>query len=422
MKKLRARRLLRMHLGASVLLGLAALVAVFGIAGTIWYLNTIVVDHVLKIQGVLQAIEQSTPVTHDTGGIVRNVYVTEGEVVSEGQLLMSLDASDIESEFIEAQRQVATLMLRSQCLKSLLAKTNSIQIPPELRVALGRLNQLEEMHRSVRDCKGELLQQELLRLQQKENLANLQSQIANYTRLAHVGQQMRGRFRELAAEGLSEGLQEIANLKTMSDSLKNLITLTDLRKKFFSTRVEIQGAEIRKRKALNQQLDSIIDALATAENRLARLERIQQNRFIYANASGRVQRLRITKNGKRVARGAYLLEIAPLTTDFEVLATIRVAELSYIRIGQTVEVTLSSGLPGAAAVPATVTDIVKASANTRTVKIAIERSELNRRDLLVGERSLNGLGERSEALVEVKTSTGFQALRSILLSDYTLAL
>ncbi len=417
-KKLSARRSFRINLTASVFLGLAALVGAIGFASLFIVLDRQSIDHVLKIQGVLQAIEQSTPVTHSTGGIVSNVFVTEGEIVSEGQILMSLDASDIESEFIAAQRRVATLMLRSLCVQAKLNKVTAITIPAELKIALGRLNQLEEMHRSLRDCNGQLRKNALDSLQEREKKNALQNRIQTYYRLSQAGQKLRGRLHQLGQNGADKDLQDVLNLQVLVAALKNQILLTDLEEELIYLEAEQEKNHIQKTQALNRVLDQIVDSLAEAENRLAKLESIKNNRFIYASDSGRVQRLRVKESGKRIARGAYILEIAPLTTNFEVVATINISDMSYIEVGQTVSIYLSSGLPSAVSVPAKISKITKATENTRTVTIEITREELNRRDLLVGDRSLNGLGERAEALVEVKSDSALNALEAIFIQNF----
>ncbi len=413
-----ARTLLHMHLGATFALSVAAIICILGLAGATYILATQSVDHVLRVNGVLQAVEQSTPVTHDTGGIVSNVFVTEGEIVAEGQILMSLDASDIENGHAEAQRAVARLILQSQCLKAERDKNTQVLVPADLKVALGRLNQLEEMRRSVRDCRGNLRKAALRRMADHGERVALENQIHLYSRLSHTGQSLRGRLHQLGEEVQELELQKTLNLQNLIGTLKNLIKLDDLRNQLAKMLMLQQETEITKTQQINRQLDNIIDALALAEQQLARLDRIKRNRYIYASNSGRVQRLRIKQGGKRIARGAYIMEISPLTTNFEVLATVNVSDLSYVRVGQNVTVSLSSGLPRAVAVPATVVRIAKATENTRTLSIAIQREDLNKRDLLVGDRSLNGLGERSEALIAVQSKNALETLKEILRSNF----
>ncbi len=412
-----ARTLTRMHLSASFALGVASLICTAGVLGMFAVLYTQTVDHVLRVDGVLQAVEQSTPVTHNTGGVVSNVFVTDGQIVTEGQILMSLDASDIQVEYDQARRAVAGLMLQSLCLKAERDRQTKVLVPPELRVVLGRLNQIEKLKRSVRDCKSQLLQAALQRLKHRGERAALQDQVILYTRLSKADHSLRNRLHQLGSEAGANDLQDVLSQQSLVKTLRNSIRLSELLQKLTALKVNDETGRLGREDGLARQLDSITDALAQAESRLSELDQLQRNRFVFASNSGRVQRLRIKEGGKRIARGAYILEIAPLTTDFEVLATVRVADLPYVRIGQSVTVGLSSGLPRPIMVPAVIAGITKATENTRTLSIAIRREDLNKRDLLIGERSLNGLGERSEALIEVQAGNALKSLRNILLGN-----
>jgi len=413
-----ARSLLRVHIGATFALGTALIISLISLGGVAVVLSTQQVDYVLRLSGVLQAREQSTPVTHDTGGIVSNVFVTDGEIVSEGQILMSLDASDIEGEREEAQRRVAGLMLQSLCLQAERAGSTEINVPQELKIALGRLNQLAELQRRIRDCRGALQQAALEKMVAKDEIVTLTDQVQLYLRLSRASQSLRGRLRQLGRSLEEDQIQKTLNIQKLVESLKNQIKVSELKRQLTVLVAAQQEGKISDTRKIDQNLDRIIDALALAEQKLARLDRINKNRFIYASNSGRVQRLRIKKGGKRIARGAYLLEIAPLTTDFEVLATVNLAELPYVSVGQKVSVSLSLGLPRAVAVPAVIANIVKATKNTRILNIKILREDLNRRDLLIGERSLNGLGERSEALIEVQSKNALSALGDIIRNNF----
>ncbi|MCP5074753.1 MAG: HlyD family efflux transporter periplasmic adaptor subunit [Rhodobacteraceae bacterium] len=412
------RTLMRMHFSATLALVLASAACVAGLFGAFFILQNHTVDHVLRVNGVLQAVEQSTPVTHNTGGVVSNVFVTDGEIVTEGQILMSLDASDIESELQTAQRAVVGLMLESQCVKAELESRTDLTVAAELRVALGRLNQHEKLTRSVRDCKSHLHQVALQRLKQRSALVSLRDQINIYTRLSKADVSLRGRLRQIGQEPGGEDLQDILNLQSLTKSLRNSLKRSELLKQLTDFRVKTETANLKTNTRLRRLLDQITDGLAAAEARLAELDQIKRNRFVYASDSGRVQRLRVKEGGKRIARGAYILEIAPLTTNFEVLATVTVANLPYVRVGQSVTVGLSSGLPRPVFVPAVIARISKATENTRTLSIAIAREDLNKRDLLIGDRSLNGLGERSEALITVQAENALKSLRNIMSANF----
>jgi len=409
-----ARTLFRMHLGASAALISAAVISAASLVAAVSLLQFNSVDHVMRLQGVLQAVDQATPISHSTGGVVSGVFVTNGEIVEEGQVLMALDASDIESELNNAQRAVAGLMLQSLCLRAEQSGQTTVEVPAELRIAVGRLNQIQKMQRALRDCKTELEVMKLEKLRKRSEMAALQDQIILNERLSKTAQSLRGRLHQLGQSTVDRELSDALNLQNLVETLRYSLRLSELQKEMAAKKITDQTQALMGNKELMQKLDRIIDALAAAEAKLARLDKIKNNRFVYASIRGRVQRLRIKSGGKRIARNAHLLEIAPLTTDFEVLATAQVADLPYLSVGLKVTVSLSSGLPRPIQVPAVIAKISKASENSRTLTISIKREDLNKRDLLIGDRSLNGLGERSEALISVRAKNALQTLGGIL--------
>jgi hypothetical protein len=109
------------------------------------------------------------------------------------------------------------------------------------------------------------------------------------------------------------------------------------------------------------------------------------------------------------------MEIAPLTSDFEVISSVPIREMAHLQLNQEVSVQFSGSSPIPITVPGRIAKISKVSANTRNVTILIDRAEINRRDLLLGDRLLNGQGEQAEAVISVQAETAGRALMGILL-------
>ena len=165
---------------------------------------------------------------------------------------------------------------------------------------------------------------------------------------------------------------------------------------------------------LQRELQVISDRLVYARSELTRMETLLAQKFIYAQNSGRIQRMGVTKPGSRIAAGARIMEVAPLETDFELVANTTRIEVPDLRNGQIVQVMISSGLKKSVWVPARISSILELSQNRRRVVIHIDRSDLTKRDLLRGDRTLNGLGESSNALVSVNAQPAMVGLRSTI--------
>ena len=404
------RTIVRRHFVASVILGTCLVFSVAAILAIYWSLQVIAVTHTLRVSGVLQAIEQSTPVKHDRGGVISNIFVTEGEVVREGQILASLNTDDLGDELNLARQQVARLLLRSKCIRALKEHNGRLVIPDQLKQVLGQLQQSKVLYRETKNCRVTLqklafdLTQEHVELHAAQDLKTL------YTRLSQTNRLINYTGRQLNPFDEIKGQRQPEDLSFMRDVLQQQIKATQAKVAYEELKTKFQKSELERIQVLDRELESISDQLVNAQSELTRMETVMRDKFIYATTSGRVQRMRIRDAGRRIAAGAYVLEIAPLTTDFEVTSRINVSEAPNLGIGQLVHVQLSGGLPKPVWVPARIEKIIKTTENRRQLSIRLAREDLNKRDLLLGDHSLNGLGERSEAVISINSETAWESL------------
>lgn len=405
------RTILRRHFMAFVTLFLCTAFCVLAMVSSVMSLKVISVAHTLKVAGVLQAVEQSTPVKHDRGGIVHNVFVTEGEVVREGQILASLNTEDLAQELQAARQGMSRLLLRARCVRALKENLAHIEISEQLKQTMGRLRQVEFMERETARCEAELAQNQFditlakSELHAAHDLARLYDRMVQTKLLVNTWD-----------AGKARGAVEQEELQYISKVLQQSIDATNAKRAYTALKTQQQKTQLARLTTLNQELMQISDSLVHAQAELTRMESLMKDKFIYASTSGRIQRMRIGESGRRIAPGAYVLEIAPLVTDFEVSSRISIAQAPHLSVGQEVQVKLSGGLPKPVWVPAKVEKILKTSQNNRLLSIRLTREDLNKRDLLLGDHSLNGLGEQSEAVISITSETALESLAGTMKS------
>ena len=408
------RTQLKKHFSAVFVLCVGSIVCAGSLASLFLMGQFIGVSHAIRMRGVVQAIEVSTPISHTVGGVVKNVMITEGEVVQEGQVLMSLDAGDLKAAQIEARKSVARLLLRNLCLRALQKGEQDIQIPQVLKNTVGQLNQVTEMRRALADCKTRIEQRALDTAQTENTLAALRDQISMYRRLVATDRDLRLSRREAQGEPTLSALTKEAQLTSLLQALDYSILMSKTEQQLFIAKSEAESNSLTDEQKFRQELERNSDALMLAEAELSRLGALVDHRFIYATTSGRIQRLRITEAGKRISAGAYIMEIAPLTSDFEVISSVPLKDMEYLNLNQLVSVQFSGSSPIPLKVPGRIVKISKVSANARSVTIQISREDLNRRDLLLGDRLLSGQSEQAEAVVSIQAQTAGRALLGIL--------
>ena len=408
------RTLLRRNLYAVGTLIFGMLICCTSIITIFLSLNAINVAKTLRVQGHIQAIEQSTPISHRRGGVISQVFVTEGEVVREGQILASLNTQELTDELKVVRQTVAGLILRSQCLRALRDDKDKFVLNETLKQVMGRLQQVVEMKRSTLRCQ-ETLDIRKLELATTVNTLRSEGDIVKLSeRISETNILMFKKLGELENKSDEIHFDEIKNLVNLRKMLNQTIESVEAKQVHTIGQSSFTTSEIQRKSKIDVELEVMSDRLVEAQAELSGMEMLLNDKFIYASTSGRVQRMRIENEGQRIAAGAYVLEISPLITDFEVSSRVNFAEFPSLEIGHLVQVKLSGGLPKPIWVPGRIDNISKISENKRLLSIRLKREDLNKRDLLLGDHSLNGLGERSDAIISITSESALETLETSL--------
>lgn len=405
------KTVLRRNMHVVSILSFGAVLCCVSFVVLIESLKIVNVAKTMRVQGHVQAVEKSEPISHQTGGVVSQVFVTEGEVVREGQILMSLETQDIAEELKAARQTVAGLILNAQCLRALRADENKFTLEESLKQVMGRLQQIKEMRRGILRCQETL---DIRKLELATKLNNLRSDGDIFRlneRISRTNILMYQKYASLK-ENAKDNVEQIEGLLNLRAILEQSIKSAESKKRLSKNQNEFDKNEIDRKSKIDVELEVLSDRLAEAEFDLTRMETLLDDKFVYASSSGRIQRMRIENAGQRIAAGAYVLEVSPLKTDFEVTSRINYAEFPSLKLGHLVQVKLSGGLPKPIWVPGKIDRILKISENKRLVSIRLKREDLNKRDLLLGDHSLNGLGERSDAIISISSETALETLET----------
>lgn len=153
----------RLNIRGPLLAGVAALAAAaIGLATAGLALN---VDRGITLVGNLRTSEAARPVTHGAGGTIVRVHVREGEWVAAGDLLVSLDRSDLDS-------QIEALVARAEDARGRLAAARA-----EARALLERIDDsgmLSEGHVEDLDGLARRLQKDVVAIDARIGLAEQQ--------------------------------------------------------------------------------------------------------------------------------------------------------------------------------------------------------------------------------------------------------
>ncbi|MBF9034436.1 HlyD family type I secretion periplasmic adaptor subunit [Rhodobacterales bacterium HKCCE2091] len=180
-----------------VLLGIAALLVLIGGFGT-WAFTTQIAGAVVA-SGQIEVEQNRQAIQHPDGGVVAEIAVQEGSVVSAGDVLLRLDGSDVASERTVIRGQLNELRARRARLEAERDEADSVTFPTALIEAAARdpeLADILEGQDNLFVARAETLEREIDQLTRRTEQIAAQVEGLQAQRVAAVRRQ------ELVAEDL----------------------------------------------------------------------------------------------------------------------------------------------------------------------------------------------------------------------------
>ncbi|QFT84525.1 Type I secretion system membrane fusion protein PrsE [Halomonas sp. THAF12] len=332
------------------LAGLAlVLVCVLGFGG--WAVSAELAVSVIA-SGRVEVASLKKTVQHLEGGIVRRIAVEEGDRVEEGQTLLVLDPTQVESRLQIARSQFLINRAAETRLMAEQAGDERLTFPDELDDAESpRIAQLKAVQRGLFLSRREALEGALASLEEqseqlrqriegreamirvsRDQLASLREDAEAYRSLFKDGLGDNRRLRELEREVLQyQG--EIEQHRTEIARLRSQISENDLKKR---VRVEEFRQEV------GERLRETRRQIADAEERMTALRDQRRRTTVEAPAAGTVVGLAVHTRGAVIEPGTTLLEIVPGGGDFVVEARVDDRDIDSVYPGQSAEIRFSA--------------------------------------------------------------------------------
>ncbi len=318
----------------SPLLSRAALWSILGVTVfTITWAYFSKIDQAIPAQGKLEPQGAVREVQVPVNGVVKKVFVKDGDRVKQGDLLLRLDHAGAEAELVSARKVREALKLENQFYRSLfrgsnsLSPTASIKVPQEMaRLAQSRAALLQEnnffrvllngnsngvkltgeqrlrLFSSQEELRSQAAQIQLEQAQLQKQLAQTQERRNNSKNILSINQGILNDLEPLYREGAIARLQyrqqeqEVANRRSEIAQLSQEIER--LRFAITQTGQQLQNA-------LSTSTKDILTQIADNEKRIAEIDS-QINKSI-------------VENEKRIAELDGQIKQALLTRDYQVV-------------------------------------------------------------------------------------------------------
>ena len=262
------------------------------------------VDIIAKANGRVVPDGREQVIASLEGGILREMFVREGQQIEEGQVLATLDPTRFEAQQAEGQAKRLALMAAVARLHAE-ASGKPLLFPPELKNAKAIVEGETESFAARQRGLNEAVEST------RRSVGLLQREVA-------------------VAEAMS------------SKGLMSEVEVMRVRRQVNDLNLQTQERTNRFRQDASAELVRVRTELSLLEEQMVVRDDALRRTTLVSPIRGVVKQIRSNTVGGVVAPGAPVMEILPLGPRVLVEARVRPADIGFVKVGQAVEIKLSS--------------------------------------------------------------------------------
>ena len=335
------------HPGRAGVLAFLALVGVLGFwAATTLIKGAVIAPGIATVEGRPRIVQ-----TLD-GGAVETVFVSDGDQVAAGQVLLRLDPTVITTTLDTAERRLsAAFALRARLLAEQSGLSEIVFSYPALPFALPDTVSVETAEREIFAARVAALDDG--RAQQVESQQQIDAQIGGVDgQIAAINDQIvlldrdLVNMQSLVSQGLARQSQMSEMQRNKSSLSGQLAALQSERARLVNARRDVEFLTLRAENAFTEDvvtqlrevtstIEELILEIVTHRARLARIE-------VRAPTAGIVHEMQVTTAGEVLGAGATALTIIPSDDDLAFELRVDPRAIDQVYLGQEAQVVLSS--------------------------------------------------------------------------------
>jgi len=319
----------------AILFGLTVLFIVFGILGGWMYYAPLATSSVAS--GQVSAGSAKKTVQHLDGGIVKKIYVKDGDSVKKGELLIELEDVQIKENLNILKSQYEDMVATYNRLKAQRDNKNSINFSKDINKESIKDNQKNIFYANKRSVEDEDIITQQRILQTKKQISSLNALISSMEHRLNSIAQERDEQQILFEQQLVDKLKiqdldreansvegdissKIADIARLKEQISELKTQQLLRKKKFKE--DVLDRLVRSK----SQIEDLKSKIIATKDRLKRTK-------IKSPTSGTIIGLKMHTIGGVIGRGQDILEIIPKDAKLIIIAKVKTTDIDNVRVG-----------------------------------------------------------------------------------------
>ena len=303
---------------------------------TILWLILAKVDIVVSAQGKVVPSGKVKLIQAAEEGVVVKIYVTDGQTVKKGDLLVDLDSTSSGADEKQVESKLTKSVLTVQRLRLELGEQILLGEGVENKNLITTEHALMEANKKQLEEKLNLLESE--RAQAKASLKAAQLEVSKLSNEIVFNEEQLIQKTRQAKEGLIAGL-EVQDAKfILNNSFKERQVqkqrVNESKEKFESTSEKLESAKTEYRGELLQKLTEAEHEYQSAVQDKVKSTMRMEHQALKAPVNGVVQQLSVNTVGAVVNRADQLMVIIPEGTKLEIEAQILNKDIGFVDSGQ----------------------------------------------------------------------------------------
>ena len=324
----------------ALLLGLLA-------AGYFWAEKT-QLDLITRGEGRLIAEGQNKLVQSPEGGVITEIFVSEGDVVSNNQLLAVINSTAAEGSLEEIRAKKNSLQAKLVRLRAELTDANKYQLEKDLEnfSANVRESQLALFLANRSNLSSRLFSIESERDQLGKSLTTIKEQLSGARKLLVLVTEENKELSPLIAAG-ALGASEKFRLKRENAQLTSEIQVLEARvveteAGYLKLEAELKALKSGYERDIFEERAAYINELSEINTRIPLLEQKLKQTEIRSPSDGIINSLPVSDKETVIKTGDVVAEIVPSTDELIVEAYIDPKDIAKIEVGQQARVSLTA--------------------------------------------------------------------------------
>lgn len=310
------------------------------------------VDEVATATGEIIPVEKITTVQHIEGGIVYQVFVKDGQEVSKGESLFTLNPEPYTSDLNRLKKRQNSLEINLNLAQAILTETpvtqselmsaityKDVTDPSLMRLQINNAKMYEEEEIKQRSYNRQDLDSRLS--QEKQNLKNIDQQIYHLDQRKKVIEDQLKMYDSLTeAQAISriDLLNAQARLQEIIGELLNVTKeRTNIETRILDLEDELKTLEFNKNNEILKRINDDTAELLEVQEQIARAQIAVDRLLVKAETTGIIKGLTLHP-GDVVTAGTELFQIVPISKRLVADIKISTTDVGHVKIGDEVQI------------------------------------------------------------------------------------